>query len=377
MSALWDPIFGRSAVASVTDDQAWLQALCDTEAALAVAMGTAGLIEPQVCDGVLDVCRSVAADGPEDLGQEAAADGNPVIPLVTRLRARAQAQHGDLVAGAVHQGATSQDILDTAAMLVSGRALGVIVDATAAALKACSQLVQDHRASPMMGRTLLQQAIPTTFGAVAASWGDGLYVALRRVRSASDGLAVQLGGAVGTMAAWHPHGPVVRAAFARELGLRDPGTAWHSERTRIAVLAGDLGVACGVFGKVATDIVLLSQDEVGEVREGSGGGSSAMPHKHNPVAAVTARASAAQAPGLVATLLAAMPSELQRGAGPWHAEWLPLNALLCATGGAADRLAESLTGLQVLTDVMSGRVGATAPSPAAVAVADAYLEGHA
>jgi 3-carboxy-cis,cis-muconate cycloisomerase len=262
-------------------------------------------------------------------------------------------------------------------MLVARNALTVILAAAEVASDACTSLVRTHRDTAMIGRTLLQQAIPTTFGAVAAGWGDGLDLALRRLTHARDGLAVQLGGAAGTLAGWHPHGAAVRAALADHLGLVDPGTVWHTERSRIAVLATDLGVSCGTFGKVATDIIMLSQDEVGELREGSGGGSSSMPHKHNPIAAITARAAAAQAPGLVATVLGAMPAELQRGAGPWHAEWPPLTALLIAAGGAATRLAESLAGLQVCTDAMVRNLaGDDLPPTGAAEIVDGYLGRH-
>lgn len=377
MSALWDPIFGTTAVAAATDDQAWLQALCDTEAALAVACQSAGLLDADTAAAVVDVCAGVASDGLGELGRESAADGNPVIPLVLRLRARAEAVCGPEVAAAVHRGATSQDILDTAAMLVARSALVAILAAVEDALAACTSLARTHRDTAMIGRTLLQQAIPTTFGAVAAGWGDGLDRAVSRLSVARQGLAVQLGGAAGTLAGWHPHGAVVRAAFADQLELVDPGTVWHTERSRIASLAADLGVSCGTFAKVATDIVLLSQDEVAELREGLGGGSSSMPHKHNPIAAIGARAAAAQAPGLVATVLAAMPAELQRGAGTWQAEWLPLTSLLRVTGGAATRLAESLAGLQVCTDAMARNLAGTEAAPTgALEIVDAYLERH-
>ena len=176
---------------------------------------------------------------------------------------------------------------------------------------------------------------------------------------------------------WHPHGPAVRAAFAAELGLADPGTVWHTERSRIAELAGALGATSGVLGKIATDVVLLAQTELGEVREAPSGGSSTMAHKQNPIAAVTARAGAAQAPGLVATLLAAMPGELQRGAGPWHAEWPALTALLNTTGGAADRLATSLAGLQVDEDALARNLpGGNTDVGHAGDLVDHYLAGR-
>ncbi len=350
MNPLWDPIFGRVESAVATDDRAWLRAMCDVEAALAYACAEAGLIEAAAAEQVRLACRAVGAQAdPGAIGAAAAADGNPVRALVATIRAEIEDPQ------VVHLGATSQDVLDTAAMLVARRACEPIRAALEAAADICATLAAVHRDTPMAARTLLQQAVPTTFGAVAAGWGEGLDRAADRLAGVE--FVVQLGGAGGTLAGWYPHGPAVRAAVAHRLELRDPGVVWHTERTRIADLAAALGVACGVVGKIATDVALLAQTEVGEVREAAGGRSSAMAHKHNPIAAVTARAAAAQAPGLVATLLAAMPAELQRGAGPWHAEWPALTALLDSTGGAAGRLADSLTGLQIDTDAMARNLG--------------------
>ncbi|MGF7237634.1 MAG: 3-carboxy-cis,cis-muconate cycloisomerase [Frankia sp.] len=354
MSGLWDPIFGTTAVASTTDDRAWMTALCDVEAALARAGAAVGLLDSATAKQIGAACADAAISDPAALGRRAAADGNPVIPLVRDLRAAVTRATGDdRFAAGVHLGATSQDILDTAAMLVARRATAVIGRALHGSADACARFAREHRNTPMAGRTLLRQALPTTFGAVAAGWGEGLDRAGARLSAVRSELAVQLGGAAGTLAALHPHGPAVRAALAGELGLADPGTVWHTERTRVADLAGALGGAAGAVGKIATDVVLLAQTELGEVREGAAGGSSSMPHKQNPIAAVTARAAAAQAPGLVATLLAAMPAEFQRGAGPWHAEWVPLTGLLNTTGGAATRLGDSLRDLRVDAEAMA------------------------
>lgn len=371
MSVLWDPLLGRSAVAEQTGATAWLRALCDTEAALATACARVGLIDPDAAARVVGACRG--APDPLALGAAAVADGNPVIPLVRVLRAAAGP-----AAPAVHFGATSQDILDTAAMLVAQRALTPILATLTVAGEACARFAAEYRDDEMAGRTLLQQAVPTTFGALAAGWGQGLDRVTARLAGVRAALAVQLGGAAGTSAGWHPHGDAVRAAFAMELGLVDPMCVWHTERSRVGELAAALGVACGVVGKVATDVVLLAQTELGEVRERAGGESSTMAHKHNPIAAVTARAGAAQAPGLVAGLLAAMPAELQRGAGPWHAEWPLLTALLDTTGGAASRLATSLTGLVVDRDALR-RNRALLDDPRtghAGDLVDAYLEAR-
>jgi 3-carboxy-cis,cis-muconate cycloisomerase len=363
---LWDALFGRTAAVEATDSRAWLKALCDVEAALAVACARLGLVESADADAVAAACAQAATVDLHEIGDRAVAGGNPVIPLVAMLREQAGS-----AAAAVHMGATSQDILDTAAMLVTHRALAAVIDASTEAGGAAAKLARAHRDDAMIGRTLLQPAVATTFGAVAAGWGEGLDRSLRSLRNARSGVAVQLGGAAGTMAGWYPHGPAVRAAFAAELGLTDPGVVWHTERSRIAELAAALGSACGVIEKIATDIVLLAQTGIGEVSEAEPGGSSAMAHKRNPIAAVTARAAAMQAPGLVATLVSAMAAELQRGAGPWHAEWPALTALLRTTGGAARRLADSLTGLRVDTE-------ATARNLAAVAETNVGLDvGHA
>ena len=346
MSSIWDPIFGAERVAVEVEDAAWVRAMLEAEAALTRACASAGLVSVAAAQAVSDACAEADWVPIGELGAGAAAGGNPVIPLVRLLRDRVGADAAD----AVHRGATSQDILDTAAMLVIRRSLDVILDDLGEAADAAARLAGTHRDTLMVARTLLQQALPTTFGAIAAGWGAGLDRAAAGLRGIRP--AVQLGGAAGTLAALHPHGLAVRAAFAQELGLADPGEVWHAERTRIGELAGALATAAGAVGKVATDVVLLAQTEVGEVHEGVGGGSSTLPHKQNPVAAVTARAAAAQAPGLAATLFAAMAGEHQRAAGAWHAEWPALVSLLRCTGGAAARLRQCLDGLRVDPEAM-------------------------
>jgi 3-carboxy-cis,cis-muconate cycloisomerase len=274
-------------------------------------------------------------------------------------------------------------VLDTAAMLVARDALAAICADVDRAADAAAALAREHRDAPMVGRTLLQQAVPVTFGLTAAGWLAGLDAAsagLRRWRP-----AVQLGGASGTLAGLGDAGPAVLAGLAARLGLDAPVLPWHTERSRITSLAGALGVAAGACGKVARDVTLLAQSEVGEVGEASPGGSSAMAHKHNPVAAVSALASAAQAPGLVATLLAAAVQEHQRAAGAWQAEWQPLRTLLVSTGSAAAWLRACLDGLVVHADVMRTTLdgtgwptepGAGDPLGAAGALVDAALASH-
>jgi 3-carboxy-cis,cis-muconate cycloisomerase len=340
---LFDGVLARGDVRSLTADRAWLKAMLRVEAALAVAQARVGVVPVAAADAIADACRPERFDIAK-LATAAAASGNPVVPLVEQLRATVP----DEVAPYVHKGATSQDILDTTSMLIAHRALGGIMADLAGAADAAKDLARHHRDTPMPGRTLLQQAVPTTFGLKAAGWMTGLDDALagldwvRRTR-----LAVQVGGAAGTRAGMGDHGAEVAALLATELDLAEPVLPWHTIRTRPAELAGSLGVTAGAVGKVARDVTLLAQDEVGEVSEGAPGGSSAMSHKQNPVAAVSALACAAQAPGLVATMLAAMGHEHERAAGAWHAEWRPLRELLVATGSAVAWLRECLENLVV------------------------------
>jgi 3-carboxy-cis,cis-muconate cycloisomerase len=341
---LFDGVLARGGARAAVSDEAWLQALLDVETALARAQAAAGAIPAEHAEAIAAACRADRYDI-EALGEEAADVGNPAAPLVRALRA----QVGGDAAGDVHRGATSQDIVDSAAMLVARRALDPILDDLTGAADAAAHLAAEHRATVIAGRTLMQQAVPVTFGLKAAGWLVALDESAERIEVVRDTrLAAQLGGAAGTLAALGDSALDVLARFARELGLAEPTVAWHTDRTRIAELAGALGEASGAVAKVAGDVVLLSQTEVGEVREGGErGGSSTMPHKRNPVAAISALAGARQAPGLVATLLAAMEHEHERAAGAWHAEWAPLRALLIATGSAAAWLRDCLSNLEV------------------------------
>jgi len=230
------------------------------------------------------------------------------------------------------------------------RAAVPLLDDLAAASDAAAGLAARHRATLMVGRTLLQQALPTTFGVVAAGWLSGLDRAGRRLDEAiRENAAVQLGGAVGTLASLGDDGLRVVALLAEELHLAEPIVPWHTDRTRVVELSSALAEVAGAAAKVALDIVLLAQTETDEVREAAPGrgGSSTLPQKRNPIAAVTARACAARAPGLAATLFASMPQELQRSAGGWQSEWITMSQLLVATGSAVAWLRDSLENLEV------------------------------
>jgi len=357
---LFDAVLARGGARAAVADEAWLQAMLDVEAALARASAEVGVIAVEHAEAIAAACRAEWFDVAA-IGAEAANVGNPAEPLVRALRVRV----GGAAADDVHRGATSQDIVDSAAMLVARRALEPVLGDLGGAADAAARLASEHRDTVMIGRTLMQQAVPVTFGLKAAGWLVALDESIARLRDVR--LAAQLGGAAGTLAALGDAGPAVLGRFARELGLDEPVVPWHTDRTRIAELAGALGEACGAVAKVAGDIVLLAQTEVGEVREGveGRGGSSTMAHKRNPVAAISARAAARQAPGLVATLLASMEHEHERAAGAWHAEWPALRSLLSFAGSAAAWLRDCLDNLEVDVERMranvddpSGSVGA-------------------
>jgi 3-carboxy-cis,cis-muconate cycloisomerase len=376
---LFGGVFSRGP--AVASDQAWLRAMLDTEAALARACERAGLAPAGAGQAV------TAAAVPEnfdlaELGELSALTGNPV-PALSRALSR-------LVPGpaasAVHQGATSQDIVDSAAMLLARDGLEAIGAGLAAAAAAAARLAAGHRDTIMIGRTLLQQAVPITFGLVAAGWLaalDDARAGLARVRA--QRLAVQFGGAAGTLAALGQDGPRVAALLAEELGLPAPPLPWHTDRLRVLELAAALAGADSVLAKIARDVTLLAQTEVAEVREGPGGqagdsggqaggpggssprrgGSSAMPNKQNPVAAIAILGCAKRAPGLLATLAAAGEQEHQRAAGAWHAEWEPLADLLTVTGSAAAWAGDLLDGLVVDPDRMSANLAAAHGLPLA------------
>jgi 3-carboxy-cis,cis-muconate cycloisomerase len=344
---LFSGLFARGPVAAAVADRAVVQAMVDVELALVRALVRAGLAPAGAAAG-LDVVADAGSLDVAALGRSTGAKGTPVPELVGALRERL----GDHPAAAVvHRGATSQDIVDTALMLVADRALGPLLDDLGSSAERCAELAERHRATLQVGRTLLQHAVPSTFGLVAAGWMTSLDAARTDLASIrADVLAVQLGGAVGTLAAFGERGLEVVADVAAQLGLSVPELTWHADRTRPARLAAALGVAAGAMAKIARDVVLLTQTEVREVSEGGPdgyGGSSTMPHKRNPVGAVAVLACAQRTPGLVGTLLSAMGQEHQRAAGGWQAEWETLLELLRLTGSAADALRELLGALQV------------------------------
>jgi 3-carboxy-cis,cis-muconate cycloisomerase len=349
------PLFVPEQLLDAVSDRAWFAAMLEVESALARAEATAGIAPAEAADAIVDACRLDLYDLGE-LFQQGRAVGNPAEPLVRALRQ----QVGGDAAGYVHRGATSQDVIDTAAMLVSRRALDLIgaeLDRVAAGLAA---LAETHRATPMAARTLLQQAVPTTFGLKAAGWLVAVLETRQRVEQMqTERLAVQLGGAAGTLAALGEQGVEVLRLLAAELELAEPELPWHTNRTRVAELGAALDVCASVLAKIGLDLVLLAQTEVGEVRERTGGGSSTMPQKRNPVHSVLARACAELVSGHASVLARSVVQEHERAAGAWHAEWEALSGALALTGGAAWNIAEAVESLEVDTDRMRANLELT------------------
>jgi len=366
-------LFSQGPVAAQTSDVALLQAMLDVEVALMRALAKAGIAPAQAAAEVAQAADASTFDLAA-IGRGTADKGTPVPAMLSALRSRLS----DEAAAHLHQGATSQDVVDSALMLVAHRALAPLLGDVGAAADACAQLAESHRSTLAPGRTLLQQALPLTFGIKAATWMSGLDGSCAELAEVRERvLAVQLFGAVGTLAALGDRGLDVMSAVADDLGLAEPALGWHTVRLRPVRLSAALGSGLGVMGKVARDVVLLAQTEVAEAAEGAGdgrGGSSTMPHKHNPVGAVAVIACAQRAPGLVATMLGSMLQEHERAAGAWQAEWEPLLELLRLTGSAASALRELLEGLDVDPERMRADLDATGELVMSESVAAALSE---
>ncbi|MEU6292035.1 3-carboxy-cis,cis-muconate cycloisomerase [Streptomyces sp. NPDC046988] len=358
-TSLLAPGRAGSPAAAATGDHAYLRALLDAEAGLTRAQAALGLAPAGAAAAVTEAAGDPARFDVRSLAERARSGGNPVIPLVADLTGAVGEEYGPYV----HRGATSQDIMDTATMLVAARTLDLLLPDLTRTERALALLAAGHRDTAMPGRTLTQHAVPTTFGLKAAGWRALVLDARDRVAAVRDTLPAQLGGAAGTLAAFGAYGApdpmALPAEYARELGLRAPLLPWHTLRTPVADLAGALTFAAGALGKIAADVLTLSRTEIGEVAEGGGGGSSAMPHKANPVRSTLIAAAARRAPQLAAVLYGSLTAEDERPAGAWHAEWEPLRDLLRLAGGAARDAAELTEGLRVRPDVMRAHLGLT------------------
>ncbi|GIL41618.1 3-carboxy-cis,cis-muconate cycloisomerase [Roseiterribacter gracilis] len=344
---LFDPLFHDAVIDAIFDDFARVQAMLDFEAALARAEASVGVIPAGAVGAIETACRVDRYDLAA-LAEATALAGNPAIPLIKRLTENVADRNA---ARWVHYGSTSQDVIDTGLVLQMRAARAVLLTGFAGLEAALAKLAQEHRDTLLPARTLLQQALPTTFGLKAAGWLTSIRTVRARLDSAlGQALQLQFGGAAGTLASLNDRGLVVAEALARELDLALPVLPWHARREQLVDVGLALALAIGALGKVARDVVLLMQTEVGEAFEPAApgrGGSSAMPHKRNPVAATATLAAALRAPGLAATLLSAMPQEQERGVGGWHAEWEVLPELFRLAGGALRQMRETCAGLEI------------------------------
>lgn len=349
MMSIFEGFLSTSEAQEALGDRRFVEAMLRFEAALARAQAAVGLIPESSASSIIGTCKVELFDVPK-IVRESARAGSAAIPLIRTLKDTVGLFNAEAVAH-VHFGSTSQDVIDTAMALMTREALQLIERDLNLAVQALLALAERHAATPMLARTLMQPASVTSLGLKCVDWAAPLLRSRQRLRErARQALQLQLGGSVGTLAEMQGRGPEVAALMARELGLAVPVAAWHTQRDEWVALGCELGILTGSLGKLGKDIALLGQHEVGEVmepQEPGRGGSSSMPHKHNPVAAMVALAAAQRAPQRVAALLAAMPQEHERGLGLWQAELAEWPQLLMSAHGSARALARALPGLEV------------------------------
>src|SRR2546430_4026046 len=349
LSPLLAPMLSSAAMRAICDDATYLQHMLDFEAALARAEAAIGIVPAKAADTIAKACTADQFDLGA-LAEASARSGNLAIPLVKALTANVAKADAE-AARYVHWGATSQDVIDSASMLGLRAAIDALLADIGRAISGFARLARQHRDTPAVARTWLQHALPMPFRLKLAEYAAALHRSrLRLQRLRDEGLALQFGGAAGTLAALGDNGWLVAEKLAQELKLPLPDAPWHTHRDRIAEIVSVLAIAAGSCGKIARDVSLMMQTDVAEAFEPSGesrGGSSTMPHKRNPIAAATALAAATMAPNLAATIFAAQVQDHERSAGPWHAEWPTLPMLLLVTSGALAAIVDIAEGLQV------------------------------
>ena len=374
-ASLFERTLARPAMLEVFGDDALVEAMLAFESALAEAEAAAGAIPPSAVTPIVAACRT--RFDVEAIVVEARLAGSFAIPLVKQLTARV-AESDAAAAGFVHWGSTSQDVIDSAMAQVTQRALALIDDELVRLIEALLALARRHLATPILARTLMQPAQVISVGFKLVAWIAPLVRSRSRLSAWCAALKVQLGGAVGTLATLGDAGPAVARGVADRLGLSPGDGAWHTQRDEWVALGCEVALLCGSLGKIGRDLALLAQGEVGEVAEPAGagrGGSSAMPQKRNPVAAMIAIAAATRAPHQAAALLAAMGQEHERGLGGWQAELAEWPALFIGAHGSVAALADAAAGLEVdaarMRDNIERQHGAVFSEAAAAVVAGA------
>jgi 3-carboxy-cis,cis-muconate cycloisomerase len=376
LSPLLAPMLSSAAMRALCDDRAYLQFMLDFEAALARAEAAAGVVPSSAAEAIASACKA-SAFNLADLAEAATRSGNLAIPLVKALTAEIARSDTD-AARFVHWGATSQDVIDTATMLGLRASIDALLVDIDRAIAGFARQAALHRNTAIVARTWLQHALPMPFGLKLAEYAAALHRSRGRLlHLKKHALALQFGGAAGTLAALGDQGLKVAEKLSEILGLPLPEAPWHSHRDRIAEAASVLAILAGTCGKIARDVQLMMQTDVAEAFEPSGegrGGSSTMPHKRNPVAAASALAAAIMAPNLAATIFAAQVGDHERSAGPWHAEWPTLPSLLLVTSGALASTVDIAEGLEVDASRMRANLDATGGLIMAEAVVFALAE---
>ncbi len=370
MSSIFEGFLSSSDSLQSFGDRSLVQAMLRFEAALARAQASLGLIPESAAQSIIGTCKVELFDTAK-IVRESARAGSLAIPMVKSLKDTVALFNSDAVAY-VHWGCTSQDAIDTAMALVTREVLALIEQDVGITIDALLALAATHAHTPLLARTLMQPASITSFGVTCVGWAAPLVRSLKRLKAVSpNALKLQLGGTVGTLSAMNGKGAQISALMAADLGLTAPTMSWHTQRDEWVALGCELGLLVGSLGKIAKDIVLMSQFEVGEVAEPSEagrGGPSNMPHKHNPVASMIAIAAAQRAPQRVAALLAVMPQEFERSAGAWQAELAEWPPLVISAHGSARAMAYALPGLKVDSKRMAANIDAVRASlPKAVA----------
>jgi 3-carboxy-cis,cis-muconate cycloisomerase len=347
--SIFDSFLTTSEMIAVFDDAAVIQAMFRFEAALSHAQAAEGIIPEGAARAIASVCNAQLYDIPALVTASRRA-GSLAIPLVKELTKTVALYNADS-ATHVHWGSTSQDVIDTALVLTTRDALQLLDHDLQGLIDSLLSLAEKHMATPVLARTLMQPAQATSFGFKLVGWAAPLLRSRKELRAlAGRALQLQLGGAVGTLAVMGDQGPAVAKRMAQDLGLAVPEAAWHTQRDEWVRLGLEVAVLVGSLGKIATDLSLMAQGEIAELAEPSGagrGGSSAMPHKRNPVSSMIALAAAARTPQRAAALLANMGQEHERGLGNWQAELAEWPGMFLSAHGAITALAEAFSGLQI------------------------------
>lgn len=370
-SMLYRDVFATPAMRAVFSDEAQLKAYVQAEVALAVAQGETGVIPREAAEAIASRAPAIALDGAQ-LKRDTENVGYPIVGLVRQL----SEQLGD--AGRyLHWGATTQDIMDTAAVLQLREAVALIERQLAEVMAELARLARLHRDTPMAGRTHLQQALPITFGHKAAIWLSSLQRCAERLAQAKPrALLAQFGGAAGTLASLADRGLDVRAAYARALGLAEPDITWHVARDGLVEMVQTLATICGALGKIGYDVMILMATEIGEVFEpfsSHRGASSTMPQKRNPISSEILLANAKMSREAASLMLDSMVQDLERATGPWHGEWFALPQVCLLTSGSLAQAQFMLSGLMVDSEAMRRNLKSTR----GLIVAEAVMMGLA